>query len=176
VKSRKKLSVVAPITANDGARVVALVPEGAAPAVQAVEESPAAAPPVAPAPKKPSALAARLAEKNARGVPRAPRTSQKAARAPEAPKAPEAVVQVPPASGAAAWSDRTVGWTPEHSKRLKASMEFYELSVQVDREVQHLVMALLALHAGDFETAGLNLFAAGLTLVSPEAVEEVEVD
>lgn len=123
-----------------------------------VEPAVSTAPAARPEPVKLSPLAARLAAKGAQTTP--------------APTVPTPAPTAPPSEA----GSNAVGWSAEHSKRLKGAIEFYELSMAVDREVQHLVIAMIALSRGDFESAGLNFYAAGLTEVRPDAVEEVEAD
>lgn len=57
-----------------------------------------------------------------------------------------------------------IGWTPEHTRRMKAATEFYTLALQVDREVLHLCAGILALHLGDFEVVAINFQSCGIAV------------
>jgi hypothetical protein len=55
-----------------------------------------------------------------------------------------------------------VGWTSETMKVFKRSKEIYELGLQIDREVAHLVMGIIAIHLGDFDVVSLNFQSCGI--------------
>lgn len=55
-----------------------------------------------------------------------------------------------------------IGWTDSLMKALKFSKEFFQLSMEIDREVMHLVAAIVAIHVGDYDVAAMNLWSCGL--------------
>jgi len=87
--------------------------------------------------------------------------------------------EISPQSGAAAWSDHSIGWTPEITARLRwvldgKSKEFAELALEIDRDVSYFVAGIVALALGDYDLAGLTLWNAGMLEKAPSAVEETE--
>lgn len=71
------------------------------------------------------------------------------------------------------------GWTPEVTTRLgwfmKKGQGFHDLCLEVDQDQSHFVAGLVALAAGDFDLAALNLHKAGMLEAPPSVVEEEEV-
>ena len=67
---------------------------------------------------------------------------------------------------------RFLSWQIEHTRALKHAQDVFQLSMEIDKEVAHLVSALVALADGYFELAQMNLFNAGLAEAAPPSVEE----
>ena len=172
MKSRKKLRMVAPANTVEAPQAPPATPstddssteDHGTFVIDSRPESPVVEPAVSAALAVPAALG-KMRQEPAKLSPLAARLAAKGGQPTAAPKAPPSVE-----------TSEGLGWSAEHSKRLKWAIDFYELSMAVDREVQHLVIAMIALSRGDFETAGLNFYAAGLTEVRPDAVDAVEVE
>lgn len=71
--------------------------------------------------------------------------------------------------------ETVVGWSVGAFVEFKESKDFFDLTIEIDREVGYLIAGILALASGDFELAALNLWNAGLMDRAPEVVEEETV-